>query len=186
MINQNTFPSTLIPDSFETHIIDGIEINIPIVHLEFKKWDGEPIANTFGGKGLIDYKGKPMFAELAIQCTALEAGWNARWVETYAMKNKVPYYFTEWSDGGLTTQLQEPITDKAQIDILELIAENNNKSYSGCWDVLVWNGRRTIFIEAKRIKKDRFRMTQDRWLSAALHAGLPSEDFMIVWWDFSD
>jgi hypothetical protein len=126
----------------------------------------------------------PMFAELAIQRTALDAGWNARWVETYAMKNKVPYYFTEWGNGSLTTQLQESITDKVQNDVLALVAEYNSKSYSGCWDVLIWNGNRTIFIEAKRTKHDSFRITQDRWLSAGLRAGLPAEDFMIVWWNF--
>lgn len=126
-----------------------------------------------------------MFAELAIQRTALKAGWNARWVETYAMKGKVPYYFTDWSDTPLSLQVQDPITDTEQLDILAKIAKANDNSYSGCWDVLIWNGDRTIFIEAKRTKKDRIRITQDRWLEAGIKAGIPPEDFMVVWWDFT-
>lgn len=125
-----------------------------------------------------------MFAELAIQRTALKAGWNARWVETYAMKGKVPYYFTDWGDTSLSLQTQDPITEPVQLNVLAKIAKANSNSYSGCWDVLIWKGDRTIFIEAKRTKKDRIRITQDRWLEAGIKAGIPPEDFMVVWWDF--
>lgn len=49
----------------------------------------------------------------------------------------------------------------------------------------MWNGDRVIYIEVKRIKKDRVRLTQDRWLEAGLGAGLSQDNFMIAWWDFA-
>ncbi len=185
MSNSAIYPSTLQPDSTELHYIDSKAINIPVVHLSFQQWTGDPIPNTFGGKGLINFMGTPMFAELAIQRTAVLGGWNARWVETYAMKGKVPYYFTQWGDCSLSQQVQDPISDNVQVELLETISKNNNGSYSGCWDVIAWQGDRTVFIESKRSKKDSFRSTQDQWLQAGLRAGLAVDNFLIVEWDYS-
>ncbi len=178
------YPNTLKPDGTEQHIINGKEFHIPVAHHAFKQWVGEPIANTFGNKGLIDYEGVPMFAELAIQRTAVKAGWGARWVETYAMKGKIPYYFTQWGDSSLALQAQEPIDDQTQVNLLASIAHNNNNSYSGCWDILIWKGGHTIFVESKRNKKDKFRITQDRWLQAGVRTGLTADNFLIVQWDY--
>lgn len=71
-----------------------------------------------------------------------------------------------------------------QLTTLAGIAETNGNSYKGCWDVLVWNGERTVFYELKRSKKDRIKATQLRWLRAALEVGLALEDFVIVEWDY--
>lgn len=179
-----SYPTTLTPDGFETHVINGREVSIPVIYLEFKQWLGDPIANTFGGKGLIDYEGEAMFAELAIMKTAIAGGWNARWVETYAMKGGHPYLFSAWGDGALPTQIQDPISDKAPLDSLALAARHNGDSYYGCWDVILWKDDKVIYIEAKRVKHDRMRITQDRWLEAGLAAGLDQNNFMIAWWDF--
>lgn len=179
-----TFPSTLKPSGAEVHIVDGKEVRIPTKRLTFKQWSGSSIKNTFGNKGLVDYEGVPMFAELAIQRLAVEGGWDARWVETYAMKGKVPYYFSEWGDGLLSQQVQDPIVDLSPTELLKTVAKNNHNSYSGCWDVVAWKGSRTIFIESKRNKKDRFKPTQDRWLHAGLGSGLSANNFLVAVWDF--
>lgn len=179
------YPSALRPDGYETHIVNDQEVRIPIVHLKFKKWQGEPIANTFGGKGLIDYQGQPIFAELAIMQTAIAGGWQARWVETYAMKANRPYYFSSWTNSPLPTQVQDPILDPIPLASLESIYSNNGESFYGCWDVIMWHGKNVIYVEAKRLKKDKVRITQDRWLEAGLNAGFDSSRFMIAWWDFN-
>jgi len=36
-------------------------------------------------------------------------------------------------------------------------------SYGGCWDVLAWKGQDYMFIESKRVRKDRMRIPQFRW-----------------------
>ena len=184
-VTELEYPQTLTPDGFEVHIIDEKAVQVPVVHIGFKKWQGEPIKNTFGGKGLIDFNGQPMFAELAIKHLAELGSWEARWVETYAMKGGLPYYFSEWGDMALPQQKQDPITNKNVLESMDLIAQHNKSSYYGCWDVVTWNKSSVIYIEAKRTKYDRVRPTQDRWLEAGVRAGFHPNNFMVAWWDFT-
>ena len=178
------YPKTLVPDHVEEFELDEQIYSIPGVTLKLKKWDGLAIANTFGGKPLIDYEGKPMFAELAIQRMAVAGGWSARWTETYASKGSNPYFFTDWIDTPLPKQVVAPLEDLPQKELLARIREENNNSFSGCWDVIAWKGSTTLFLESKRKKKDNVRGTQLRWLRAGLAAGLKLENFLIVQWDF--
>lgn len=130
------YPETLTPDHEETFDLDGTTYTLPATSLKFKQWQGESIKNTFGGKPLVDYEGVPMFAELAIQRTAVKGGWNSRWIETYAMKGNLPYYFTNWLDVALTQQAVEPLNDPYQEELLKKVALQNDNSFYGCWDVL--------------------------------------------------
>jgi hypothetical protein len=183
-MSNDLYPKTLAPDHEETYELDGVKYTLPATTLVFKQWKGELIKNTFGGKPLIDYEGVPMFAELAIQRISIKAGWMSRWIETYASKGNSPYYFINWLDTPLTQQVVEPLNDIFQEELLAKIAIQNNNSYSGCWDVLVWKGKRTIFLESKRYKKDSVRNTQLRWLRAGREAGLTTDNFLIVQWEF--
>ncbi|MBU1092072.1 hypothetical protein KJ836_00065, partial [Patescibacteria group bacterium] len=166
------YPDALKPNRYETHTLDGVKYNIPVVDLLLKRWDGPLIDNTFGGKPLANYKGMPMFAELAIQRIAVEDGWSARWVETYAQKGSSPYYFTDWLDAPLTQQVPAPLNDSYIEKILLGISFLNGNSYSGCWDVLVWKNKNVLFMESKRNKKDNVRITQLKWLKESLSFGL--------------
>lgn len=179
------YPETLAPDHKETYDLGDATYTLPAVTLSFKRWEGAPIQNTFGGKPLVDYGGVPIFAELAIQRTAVKGGWLARWIETYASKGNTPYYFTGWLDTPLTQQLVEPLNDVYHQDLLKKIAVQNNNSYSGCWDVLAWNDHKTLFMESKRYKKDSIKNTQLCWLKSALSIGLTTDNFLVVQWDFS-
>jgi hypothetical protein len=38
----------------------------PMLFLKLTEWAGPPIANTYGNKAVVDWKGEPLFAELAI------------------------------------------------------------------------------------------------------------------------
>lgn len=76
------YPRSLQPDHEEEYELNGHVYKLPGITLEFNKWEGVPILNTFGGKPLLDYMGEQMFAELVIQRMATEDGWSARWVET--------------------------------------------------------------------------------------------------------
>lgn len=178
------YPRSLRPNRKETYVIDGVEHEIPVVDLCFKQWEGKPIGNTFGGKYLIDFEGLPMFAELATQRIAVKDGWDARWVETYAMKRSSPYYFIDWLDAPLTEQISMPPQNVKLEEILKNVSRLNNQSYSGCWDALTWKDDSIIFIELKRTKKDSVRQTQLNWLKAALSSGLTIDNFLIVQWDF--
>ena len=178
------YPAGFDPDHMEILRDAGVEFSVPSVSMVFKQWEGEPVKYTFGNKPIVDYYGKPMFAELAIQRMASKAGWSARWVETYGMKGSGPYYFSEWIDGHLIEQTTSALDNPKILELQSDIARHNNNSYSGCWDVLAWNGDRVLYLESKNYNKDRIRGTQSRWLAAGLAAGLKIENFLVVQWKF--
>jgi hypothetical protein len=182
------YPKGLEPDHEE--MIPGLEVNVPSVNLVFNYWRGKPVRDDFGGKPVVDYEGRPMFAELAIVQMAVKAGWSALWQQAYPLRQSGPYYYADWKENALlknqatTGSLDSPYHQNLQA----LIARYNSNSYRGCWDVIAWNGReRTLYIESKQFKKDSIRDSQIRWFSACLSAGLKrKENFLIVQWRFDD
>ncbi len=63
--------------------------NIPKVTILFKKWEGEPVKDTYGGKAVIDAGGEPLFAELAILKFLKAEFWTGVWVDSYSKKFRV-------------------------------------------------------------------------------------------------
>jgi hypothetical protein len=183
-MTSHDFAITLRPTGSETYLLAGSKITMPSTYLTFKRWQGAPIGNTLGGKPLVNYEGKPMFAELAIQRTAVKEGWSARWVQTYGSRRTLPYFFTDWGDLPLSLQVVSPLDNAYCEAILATIAESNGGSYSGCWDVVAWKAKSVLFLESKRHKHDRIRDTQLKWMRAALAVGLTTENFLIVQWEF--
>jgi len=179
------YPKLLIPTDKEVFLLNDQIIEIPKCLIKFDKWDGKPIKNTFGGKPIVCFKNKPMFAELTIMNYFIESGWEARWIEAFGSSNKNPKILSEWKDASFGNQVEGLILNKSINSVLEGIALCNNNSFSGCWDVIGWKGDQIIFAESKRIKKDRIRQTQNNWLSAGLKFGLKPENFLIVQWDFN-
>ncbi|MEO6150855.1 MAG: hypothetical protein ABIN95_03065, partial [Mucilaginibacter sp.] len=172
------------PTNTEIFIIDHKTIEVPKTIISLKKWNGFPIANTFGGKGLIDFDGTPMFAELAILKIFNLSGWNARWIETYGAKPTSPYHFSNWLDCKLTEQPVDMITDENVMQVMNSMSNFNNNTFAGCWDIIGWLDNKIVFAELKRSKKDRLRNSQYNWLSAGLNHGLTSSNFLIVEWDY--
>lgn len=109
----------------------------------------------------------------------------AGWVETYGAPAMRPNHFTAWLDDRLGAQQHDPITDPLVVDILQRLAVANLNCYTGCWDVVGWNGSDLLFAEFKRRKQDRVRSTQHRWLNAGLQMGLQADNFLLVEWDFA-
>ncbi|MDP2337534.1 MAG: hypothetical protein Q8N05_14035 [Bacteroidota bacterium] len=175
------YPKNLQPTDFEPFIIYGKTVNIPKCLITFDKWIGEPVKETFGGKPIVKLDNKPMFAELAIMTLFRKDGWLARWVETYG--KKVPICLDEWKDDKYKNQVHRPFLDSQIESLLSEIAKENSSSYSGCWDVVAIKNGKIIFVESKRTKKDRIRITQTNWLISGLKCGLNTENFLIVQWD---
>ena len=177
-------PFSLQPNGIEHFSINNADINIPKCSVKFKKWNGAPMKETFGGKAIIDVRGKPMFAELAIANLFIKSGWQARWIETYGKGKTTPIFLSEWRDDKYRNQILSPITDQKILDCLSSIARLNNNSYMGCWDIIGWKDENIIFAESKRLKRDSIRKTQNNWLTAGLQYGLRQQNFLIVEWDF--
>ena len=178
------YPSLLRPTATETLIIAGQPTAIPKAQLTFRQWKGAPLSDTLGKKPLVNFAGRPLFAELCVFELFRLSGWDARWVETYGAPAARPSMFTNWSDVPRKQQQHQPLTDAWIIDLLASIAALNNGSHGGCWDVLGWHGETVVFAELKRLKKDRLQATQPAWLEAGLKVGLQAENFLLVEWDF--
>jgi hypothetical protein len=178
------YPSLLMPTDIELIFINGKPFELPKTIITLKQWEGLPIANTFGGKPLVDFDGVPMFAELAIMKLFKISGWQARGIETYGARATLPYHFSNWIDGKLTEQPIDMILEESVLNILNEISLLNRNTYSGCWDVVGWHNGKVLFAESKRTKKDQLRSTQHNWFAAGLSYGLSISNFLIVQWDF--
>ncbi len=180
------YPQLLNPTSIELFYLENKEIQIPKCIIYFDKCAGKTFKETFGGKPVVCINNKPMFAELAIMTYFEMSGWKSRWIETYGRGKGQPAFLSEWKDNKFKNQIENPIRDKKILKILSNIASINNKSYSGCWDVIGWNSSKIIFAESKRMNKDKIRQTQINWLSAGFKYGLTAEDFVVVQWDIRE
>lgn len=148
-----------------------------------RPWSEAPLINHFGCKPLIDFGRRPMFAELCVYELLRLSDWEARWVETYSAPAALPYFFTDWQDMS-PKQQQQSLPENWITYLLKLIMSYNNGRHGGCWDVLGWRGETILFAELKRRKKGRLQVKQPRWLKAGLRAGLQSENFLFVEWEF--
>ena len=146
-------------------------VNIRKANPVFKPWDGRKVSDTYGHKIVLDFYGKPEFAELGILRMMERAGWHGVWVDTYRNKFRTKY----WPKNAVELP---PKQDKFMKRIREKVG-----SPAGCFDVFCWKGDQFIFIEAKRFNKDKIRDTQKRWLQTAiLKCHIPFKSFLIVEW----
>lgn len=137
------------------------------------------------GKPLLNVRGKPAFAEVAIMELFINDGWEARWIETYGRGNLNPFFLKGWKDDKYRNQDNYPITEKWVSDLLDNMALLNGNSFSGCWDVVAWKCEMIIFAESKRLRKDSIRQTQINWLEAGLKSGLNENNFLVVQWELT-
>lgn len=149
----------------------GAQISIQKYFLEFKEWKGAPIPNTYNNKAVIDWKGEPLFAELAVLRLFQSSGWNGVWVDSYRRKFRV----------GLPDVVDPVELPKAQAQFIDTLREKTGR-FGGCWDLFLWKGDSLLFIELKRRKKDKIQSTQIEWLGASLEFGLTAANFALVEW----
>lgn len=140
--------------------------------LQFKPWGGKPIADTYGGKAVLDWRDEPVFAELAIVRTLQGEGFDAVWIDGY--RNRFMQSISE----------ERTLPEHAQA-LLDRVISFNDDHRQGCWDVLAWKDESYLFAEAKRKGKDHIRESQVRWLEAALQAGMDISNFRICEWDIA-
>jgi hypothetical protein len=116
-----------------------------------------------------------MFPEIALLTLFRKTGWQGVWVDSIHRKyfDKMP---TQSKGTSLGTYLNQQVAR---------IMENNGKSRSGCWDLILWADRIVVFVEVMGIPSgDELRDTHVGWLGAALKSGMSSSQFIIVEWDY--
>jgi hypothetical protein len=120
-------------------------VAIPRCGYMFSPWRGTPILDTYGRKAVLDWNGKPVFAELAILGVLERAGWDGVWVDTYRRKFR---------------RSMPPECCKLPSHAQELyvhICRANGGKASGCFDVFAWKDRDYLFVESNESPRTRFR-----------------------------
>ena len=148
----------------------GKTVEVAKCFLEFPRWDGPPISDTYGGKPVLESDGEAVFAEIGILRLLQRKGFDGVWVDTFL---------------GRLRQSIAPLTRDLPADIREVYRRivDANGSRRGCWDVLAWKDERVVFVECKRKSEDRIRTTQTAWLESSLRAGIGLDSFMVCEWD---
>jgi len=165
------FPLALKPTSVEQiSLPSGKVVEVAKVTPVFEPWTGQEVDDDYNGKAILNFYGKPQFAELGILQMFKRDGWDGVWVDTYHGKFRTQY----WPKDSITLQPEQEL-------FLERIYKAA-KSYYGCWDVFCWKDRDYVFAESKRHKKDKIQNTQTTWLQAALKCGVPIDSLLVVEW----
>jgi hypothetical protein len=154
-----------------------IYVGLPTISRTFKRWCGEPLSFTFGGKPVIDRDGTPVFAELAIMLDMRAAGWDAVWTEAFGHLRFWQTMPTSWkakSDATLPPELQTLIR--------RIVQKAGNTA--ACLDVVAWRGDEILFCEAKQHGKDHLTSPQKQFIKGALDCGLTRDNFQMVEWHF--
>lgn len=138
-------------------------------------WKGEPIQNTYGNKPVLNYNGKPLFAELFALRQFNEKGYNGVWADTYRRK-----FRTE------LPEVNEPIIQLPVFIQEKLNDINPNGKLNGTWDLILWKENEIKFIELKRKGKDRIQQSQIDFFERALNIGLLLDSFEIFEWTECD
>ena len=153
-------------------LFSGKTVLIPKCELVFNIWKGSPVKDDYGGKQVIDYDGKPFFAELAVLKILEEEGISGVWVDSYGkcLRKEMPPTKLPYSAlAGTASEIFNAIT--------KAVGKNG-----GCWDIFAWEGKSILFVECKRSKKDSIRDSQVVWFEQCLKLGLQPENFLLVQW----
>lgn len=148
----------------------GKSIRVARCSYRFTPWRGSPISDTFGRKAVLDWRGKPVFAELAILEVLQEAGWEGVWVNAYRKKfhRSMP-----------PSVCSVPPRARAVFESIKV------EHWKGWPDVFAWKRGNYFFLEAKRARRDRIRPNMLAWLQAALQARIKLKSFLIVEWELA-
>jgi len=164
-------PRQLAPAAVERlHLPSGRVASVPKATPTFRPWTGKPILDEYGGKPVLEWKGRPYFAELLILELLRAEGWNGFWMDTYRNRRIL--------DMSLASIQQLPPRIAPVISRIRALCG----SRFGCFDVVAERAGEILFVEAKRAGKDKLRETQLRWIDAALSCGVRPEHLLIVEW----
>lgn len=153
-------------------------LNGIIVSKSFHKlpvWTGKPIIDTYGNKPVLNYNGKPLFAELYALKMYKDQGYDGVWADTF---RKI-----------FRTELPENHTDEILLPKIiknKLSKINPDGKMSGTWDLILWKKNQLKFVELKRKGKDKIRSTQIEFLEKAINCGLQARNFEIFEWELNE
>jgi hypothetical protein len=85
------YPASLRPTTTETMTLpSGRVVAFPKATPTLLLWRGDPV-ETYGRKTVLDFNGRPAFAELAILWTLQNEGWQGVWVDSFRRTFRTDY-----------------------------------------------------------------------------------------------
>ena len=93
------------------------------------------------------------------------------WVDSYRKKYRIGLPDT-------TDSVDLPKDKQKVIDSLK----GKTGTTGGCWDLFLWRDNQILFVELKRLKKDKIQNSQIKWLGVALESNFSTRNFALVEW----
>jgi hypothetical protein len=173
-----TFPEDLEPrDDVEITLTTGRKATIRCFGASFTPCMERPtigMDRVYSAKPLVLVDKQATFPEIALLGLFQRHGWHGAWSDTPHRK-----YFDRMPNQSKGISL-----DTYANQTLARIAENNDKSKAGCWDLILWSERRVVFVSVVPANGGRVvGEAQVRWMTAALKTGLSAGEFIVVEWD---
>lgn len=138
------------------------------------RWQGTPLANTYGGKTVLNYKGEPVFAEIYALRNYKEAGFEGVWVDNFKGLFRT----------GMS--VSEDVIKLPAIIRKRLYEIHQDGKLGGTWDLLLWKGDKIKFVELKKKGKDKIRDNQIEFLEKALSVGHTIDAFELYEWEVGE
>ncbi len=177
------FPKILKPKTVEQFLIDGNIVEVPKSRVSFKLWEGVPFKHKPKELPILNFKGKAMFAQLAILNLLSKHGWNVSWIIVQEKTPLTPIFLNQWIDLPLKNQINQPISESYIRETLNEVANTNNGNFMGCWDLFAWKDDGFLFVETKQSKIESIESSKNKWIKAAFKYGLNQDNFLIVEWE---
>jgi hypothetical protein len=117
----------------------------------------------------VNVGGGPVFGEIAIAEALQQDGWLAVWADGFHSKY--------WS---AMPGASDPV-ELLPWNLMELLTRiaSRKRGKGGCFDVIAWKPKRTIFVEYKG-PRDRPNKNESQWIKAALREGVSARDLFFV------
>jgi hypothetical protein len=125
---------------------------------------------TYTAKPLVTFHGAAMFGELAVLRWLEVDGWEGVWLDTVHGRKA-------WRE--MPTRAQPVALPPSQQALYDAIVAANGGRASGTFDVMAWRGAQTIFVEYRE-PDERPSRSMNRWIDAALTAGVSPNDLLLV------
>jgi hypothetical protein len=173
-----TFPEELVGgEEMECLLSTGRQVQIRTFRAGFRPCAERPtisLDKAYSARPLVLVDKQATFPEIALLGLFRKNGWQGAWVDQHHHKyfDKMP----NQSKGiSLSTYVNQVVTR---------IAESNDRSRVGCWDLILWEERAVLFVAVVGADApDGIGEARTRWLAAALHAGMSSNQFIVVEWE---
>jgi ribosomal protein S18 acetylase RimI-like enzyme len=170
-------PEELVPVEDVSFDLDKRKhVTVRGYHVELNACPDRPgigLDKSWSTKPLVMMDKQAMFAEFALLTLFRKRGWEGVWADAHHRK-----YFDKMPNQSKGVSLSTYINQ-----LISRIAENNAKSKSGCWDLILWANRMVVFVETKGSREE-IGAAQGGWLNAALKTGLSTGQFLVVEWDY--